>query len=200
MNPSEEFNDDVEEMEGGDNFEEGDELELVEELEGEEAEDVDAMAVEEEEEEEDATEVVDQSIFTFSRHTDGVYCIAVHPTLPNVVVTGGIDDKSYLWHVPQTEEPSTIDQVIELGSHTDTITSVGFNFNGNQVLTGSYDGTVKVFDIHTGEHVITLEGPEDIEWAKWHSRGNAIIGGSKDGTAWLWLSHGGQCMQVLTGK
>lgn len=88
----------------------------------------------------------------------------------------------------------------EIAGHTDTVTSVGFNFNGMQFLTGSYDGTVRIYNLETKELVVTLEGPEDIEWAKWHNRGNAVIAGSKDGTVWLWLSHNGQCMQVFTGN
>ncbi len=83
--------------------------------------------------------------------------------------------------------------------HTDTVTSVGFNFNGNLVLTGSYDGTVRVWDL-TGKEIIALDGPEDIEWATWHTKGNAVLAGSKDGTVWLWLTHTGQCIQVFAGK
>jgi ribosome assembly protein SQT1 len=46
---------------------------------------------------------------------------------------------------------------------------------------------------------IILEGPEDIEWAQWHSKGNAVIAGSQDGTIWMWLAHDGQCVQVFAG-
>ena len=46
---------------------------------------------------------------------------------------------------------------------------------------------------------IVLEGPEDIEFAEWHSKGNAIIAGSKDGTVWMWLTQTGQCVQVFAG-
>ena len=44
-----------------------------------------------------------------------------------------------------------------------------------------------------------LEGPEDIEWAEWHSKGNAVLAGSKDGTVWMWMAHNGQCVQVFAG-
>jgi ribosome assembly protein SQT1 len=147
--------------------------------------------------------VEDMAYFTFKMHSDATYCIAVHPTIPNLVLTGGVDDKAYLWEVPRqlsSESAEATDvRYTEFVGHTDTVTSVGFNFNGNQFLTGSYDGTVRIYNVDSKELVVTLEGPEDIEWAKWHSRGNAVIAGSKDGTIWLWLSHNGQCMQVFTG-
>lgn len=59
-------------------------------------------------------------------------------------------------------------------------------------LTGAYDGQVKVWDTKTGECKITLEGPEDIEWAEWHKKGNAVVAGSSDGTVWMWLAHSGK--------
>lgn len=77
---------------------------------------------------------------------------------------------------------------------------MGFNFNGSLALTGSYDGMVRIWDVQNGSLLQVLEGPDDVEWAQWHSKGNAIIAGSKDGTVWMWLAHNGQCMQVFAGK
>lgn len=120
---------------------------------------------------------------------------------------GGVDDRAFLWEVPRQLTSHTADaagstedfKYSEILGHSDTVTSVGFNFNGSQFLTGSYDGTVRIYNVDSKEHLITLEGPEDVEWAAWHSRGNAVVAGSKDATIWLWLSHNGQCMQVFTG-
>ncbi len=83
--------------------------------------------------------------------------------------------------------------------HAYAVTAVGFNYDGTLALTGGYDGVVNVWDVTSGARTQRLDGPEDIEWATWHSRGNAILAGSKDGTAWMWLAHNGQCMQVLAG-
>lgn len=91
-----------------------------------------------------------------------------------------------------------VQQGLELGGHTDTVTSVGFNFDGSLALTGAYDGKVQIWNTVTGAMVQCLEGPDDIEWAVWHPRGNAVLAGSADGTAWMWLSHNGQCVQVYT--
>ncbi len=112
---------------------------------------------------------------------------------------GGGDDKAFLWRYIGVEG-SRLESKVELLGHTDTVTSVGFNFNGSLLLTGSYDGTIKIWNIETGTLAQTLDGPEDIEWAQWHNKGNAVIAGSKDGTVWMWLAHNGQCMQVFAGE
>jgi ribosome assembly protein SQT1 len=90
--------------------------------------------------------------------------------------------------------------VTELLGHTDTVTCVGFNFDGTLALTASYDGTVRIWKVPSGELVQVLEGPEDIEWAEWHVKGNAVVAGSRDGTIWMWLTFNGQCVQVFAGK
>lgn len=118
---------------------------------------------------------------------------------PNL--TGGGDDTAYIWKYDQDQGTAFGQAALphKLGGHTDTITSVGFNFDGTLALTGAYDGTVRVWNVATGELKVILEGPEDVEWAEWHPKGNAILAGSKDGTVWMWLSHTGQCVQVFAG-
>ena len=152
--------------------------------------------------------IPDLSHYSFENHKDSVYCVAIHPTIPGIVITGGGDDVAYIWNYHKSITDSNIETVnngstsssIKLEGHIDTVTCVGFNFNGNLALTGGYDGFVKIWKVDTGELVQTLEGPEDIEWAQWHMKGNAIVAGSRDGTIWMWLAHNGQCVHVFAGK
>lgn len=166
-----------------------DEMDMAEEGEGE-GEDEGASASASESAVYDAARVV------FRGHSDYVYSAGIHPTRPGVAITGGGDDKAFLWTY---ETGPSATSSIELIGHTDTVTCVGFNFDGSMVMTGSYDGSIRVWDATTGALQIVLEGPEDIEWANWHSKGNAIVAGSKDGTIWMWLTHNGQCVQVFAG-
>jgi ribosome assembly protein SQT1 len=147
-------------------------------------------------------ESVEMAVYAFKEHTDSVYCSAVHPQKRGLVITGGGDDVAYIWKYENANEGPESGNLIsshKLEGHTDTVTSVGFNFDGTLALTGAYDGTVRVWDVATGKEKLVLEGPEDVEWAEWHSKGNAIIAGSKDGTIWMWLAHNGQCVQVFAG-
>ena len=143
----------------------------------------------------------DMAHAVFTDHSDYVCSAALNPKHPGMAVTGGGDDKAFLW--TYETDPASRGNVLttkELGGHTDTVTCVGFNYDGTMVMTGSYDGSIRVWDVASGEIVVVLEGPEDIEWATWHSKGNAIVAGSKDGTIWMWMTHnGGQCVQVFAG-
>jgi angio-associated migratory cell protein len=143
--------------------------------------------------------VVDVADFTFSGHSDSVYCTAIHPSRPGVVLTGGGDDRAFLWTYGAIEGKVGVVSCFELGGHSDTVSSVGFNFDGTLALTGSYDGIVRIWDVATGGLKIQLEGPEDIEWAQWHGKGNAVVAGSRDGTAWMWMALDGACLQVFAG-
>ena len=137
--------------------------------------------------------VEDMSLYQFTSHTDSVYCTAIHPIKRGMVITGGGDDRAFIWlyetnHTVNTDNGSTINTnsnhsplLFELSGHTDTVSTVGFNYDGTMALTGSYDGTIRIWSVETGELKLVLEGPEDIEFAEWHSKGNAIMAGSKDG-------------------
>lgn len=160
---------------------------------------------------EDDEEIVeDMSFLSFNGHSDSVYCAAIHPNISGAIITGGGDDRAFIWtYGGEIDEMSNntigaIKSAVELTGHKDTITSVGFNFDGTMCLTASYDGTIKIWkvssDITSAPILLhSLEGPEDIEWAEWHSKGNAVVAGSSDGTCWMWLANTGQCVQVLAG-
>ena len=141
--------------------------------------------------------VEDMSLYQFSSHTDSVYCTALHPSKRGIVITGGGDDRAFIWSyetnntatntasgsVSSTNSNRQI--LFELTGHTDTVSTVGFNYDGTMALTGSYDGTIRIWSVDTGELKLVLEGPEDIEFAEWHSKGNAIMAGSKDGKNYI---------------
>jgi WD40 repeat protein len=199
MDQNEQLDDNMDDLVEVEVLEEGEEIPFDDG----EADNGDAMMVIEEGDEaaeEAEGEAIDDCYFTFEKHTDSVCCVAVHPFDICLIATGGCDDIAYLWHFPSPNSNSSEEVWFhQFSGHTDTVTSVGFNFNGKLLLTGSYDGTVMIWDIGSKERLQLLEGPEDIEWATWHTKGNAVLAGSKDGTVWLWLSHNGQCLQVFAG-
>jgi len=71
-------------------------------------------------------------------------------------VSGGGDDKSYLWRLYDGE------QLYEFGGHTDSVTQVAFSVDGTFVASGSMDGKVRVWKSETGEFVCELEGPDEV--------------------------------------
>ena len=133
---------------------------------------------------------------TFAGHTDSVYAVAASPTSPGVLLSGGGDDRAFLWRVGPG---GAVRVVAELAGHTDSVASVGFSHDGQWAATGAYDGLVKLWDAGTGQCRRTLDGPGDVEWLDWHPKGNVLLAGSQDGTVWMWLALTGACMQVFAG-
>lgn len=148
---------------------------------------------------EDDTAFEDDSIHTFEGHSAGVFAVAWNPARPEEVATGGGDDKTFVWRVGQEAFEQNRGAVLELRGHTDSITSLAYNYDGTNLATGSMDGTVKVWNAD-GMCIQTLEGAgEAVEWVQWHPKGGVVLAGADDFTAWMWLAASAACMQVFSG-
>ncbi|KAF9288531.1 hypothetical protein BGZ74_000905, partial [Mortierella antarctica] len=147
--------------------EEGDMME--EDEDGEEAEQFDQEGNPVDDE---MVEFHDDSVQGFFAHKEPVYDVALHPVHQNIAVSGGGDDKSYLWRLYDGE------QLYEFGGHTDSVTQVAF----------SVDGKVRAWKSETGEFVCELEGPDE---------GIIILVGTTDSSIWMWAVPSGAFMNVF---
>jgi len=142
---------------------------------------------------EETQDVLDQSVALFQGHGQNVYCVAINPKSNLRIISGGGDDRGFLWNYFVNDDSDVeslgrnVNRCLELNDHQDTVTSVGFSSDGELAFTGGYDGIIQIWDSYTGELKAKFDGPEDIEWAQWHPKGRAIIAGSNDGTVWLWV-------------
>ena len=105
----------------------------------------------------------DDSVTTFDAHTQAIFAVALHPLDPTLAISGGEDDLAYLWRTDSGE------QVAQLTGHDDSVTSVGFSFDGELVATGGMDGRVRVWrrvkgttDFTKWEFLTNLEGPDEV--------------------------------------
>ncbi|KAJ1629726.1 WD40-repeat-containing domain protein [Pavlovales sp. CCMP2436] len=196
-----EFDGDMDE-EHGDDMAELIDAEIYETLEG------DAMAaVSDDDEDEDegdadgaegaadgapAVEVEDESIVQWRAHTKPVYALAVSPTEPKLVASGGGDDKAFLWDCTT----GTLHR--ELIGHRDTVNALAFSHDGLYLATAGLDGIVAIWLAVDGSLACTLEGPsEAVNWLTWHQRGHVLLAGSEDSTCWMWKVPEGECMQIF---
>lgn len=85
-------------------------------------------------------------------NVDSVYAVALSGT---VAVTGGGDDRAFLWDITSGEKKA------ELKGHGDSVVAVDFNFDGKYVATGGLDALIKIWDVSNGELVQTLDGPSE---------------------------------------
>jgi WD40 repeat protein len=87
-----------------------------------------------------------------------------------------------------------------LRQHTDRLSAITFSPDGQIVLTGSYDGTARLWDPRTGQPLRVLTGHAGhVVCVAWSPDGAQVATGSWDGTARIWDPSTGDCLAVLTG-
>ena len=74
-----------------------------------------------------------------------------------------------------------------LEGHSDNVKSVAYSPDGKKIVSGSNDGTIKIWDANTGQCLKTLKGHSGDVWSVAFSPdGTKIISGSWDDTIKIW--------------
>ncbi|XP_023216215.1 angio-associated migratory cell protein-like [Centruroides sculpturatus] len=120
------------------------------------------------------------------KHSQAVFCGAFHPNNGRNCVTGGEDDKGYVWNYV------TGDVQFECSGHNDSVIATGFNHDGTLVATGDMSGMVKVWKTENGEKVWDFELSE-LRWLQWHPCANVLLAGTGEGEMWMWRIPSGEC-------
>ncbi len=139
-------------------------------------------------------------------HEDGVAVrdLAFNPADPNQVLTAGDDWRLLLWNVTTGEvlrvygpdDPET--ETVE--GHSERIREVAFTPDGTRAVSASYDGTLILWDIETGEVLRVFEGHEGkVASVAVSADGRYILSGGQDQTARLWDIETGEELLQLQG-
>lgn len=129
----------------------------------------------------------DKSEITFTKHTAPVFSCSLHPTR-NIAVTGGEDDKAYIWNI------YTAQILHEITNHKDTVISTIFSTDGNYLATGDMSGEIQVFKLNDDELIKVWEfSMGDMCWMKWHKNANILLAGSDTGEIYVWRIPNGNC-------
>ena len=87
-----------------------------------------------------------------------------------------------------------------LKAHTNWVMSVGFNHDGTKIVSGSGDNTIRVWNVDTGECILTLKGHTDcVTSVGFNHDGTKIVSGSRDNTIRVWNVGTGECILTLKG-
>ena len=87
-----------------------------------------------------------------------------------------------------------------LEGHSSSVISVALSKDGQRVVSGSDDKTVKIWDATSGECVSTLEGHSSVVMSVALSEdGQRVVSGSRDKTVKIWDATSGECVSTLEG-
>ncbi|XP_076329006.1 angio-associated migratory cell protein isoform X2 [Tachypleus tridentatus] len=127
----------------------------------------------------------DDSVHVFKKHIGSVFCCDVDQS-GTYVVSGGEDDKAYVWRISDGEV------LLSCLGHKDSVVNVGFNHDSTLAVTGDMSGIIKVWKLNTKENIWSFE-TSDLRWLEWHHRTNVLLAGTVDGDSWLWKIPSGEC-------
>ncbi len=79
------------------------------------------------------------------------------------------------------------DALPPLGGHTRVVQDVVFSLDGQRLATGSTDRTIRIWDLATGQEILTLKGHAGIVWTiRFSPDGRRLISASMDQTVRVW--------------
>ena len=145
----------------------------------------------------------------FLDHTGPVYAAAFSPD-GNYVATAGYDRRVLLWN-PDKVQPFDFEAPVigqadssavyeNLKGHTADVRSVRFSADGNWLLSGGNDNTVRVWNLGTGELHKTLRGHSGRVLACEFADNGRVLSVSHDHLAKIWSIAGYQDFRVIGGR
>lgn len=116
------------------------------------------------------------------RHTDGVCAVAISPDGQRAV-SGSRDRTVKVWLLHDRE---FITAMTTLKGHDADVSCVAF-LSDNLVASGSYDGTVRVWDVKAEQCVEVFDGHQGAIWCLGVAdQGNTLLSGGSDGLVRVW--------------
>ncbi|KAF9353956.1 hypothetical protein BGX34_011286 [Mortierella sp. NVP85] len=87
-----------------------------------------------------------------------------------------------------------------LSGHGKGVTSAEYSPNGDRIVSGSHDSTVRIWDIATGDCLFILTGhTSHVNSVMYSPQGNLVASRSGDGTMRLWNVESGDCRSIVSG-
>lgn len=200
-------------------------------LDPEEAEEVveqseDAAMDSGDEDDEDATmeeiQLQNDSSAHFDGHKDSIFCIAQHPTRPELVATGGGDDIAYLWDTtppegpllpasyesdPQPKDRKGQEVIAKLEGQDESVNAIIFTLPaGEYVATATLAGKLNVYSTPTSPAgaVRLIGSAKEVEEINWmlpcpsKAYPNTIAFGASDGSVWVYTINAADSTSPVT--
>lgn len=126
--------------------------------------------------------------YPYFTHPAFVRSIDYRPELNLLVTASG--NNIYIWEI----ESGKCTQ--ELKGHKGEVTSVSLNIDGTKVASGSWDTTVRVWDLRSGDAVVLKGHDSVIESVRLSSDGEKVVSGSWDTIIRVWTVSSGESVAL----
>src|SRR5262249_22556601 len=120
-------------------------------------------------------------------HDGNVFTVLFSPQGRTLLTANGfqpkrriVNDAAFLWDV-DAEPPKTIAL-----QHGRWVGATAFSADGKLVVTGSFDGTARIWDADTGQLQAELPHKDDVVAVAFDPEGVRVVTGCADGTAQVW--------------
>jgi glucose repression regulatory protein TUP1 len=122
-------------------------------------------------------------------HKDSVYSVAFSPD-GRSLISGSLDKTLKLWDLNLGSTRNSLAKPVcrvTFNGHKDFVLSVAFSADGKQILSGSKDRTVQLWDPQTGKSLMILQGHKNsVISVALSPEGGLFATGSGDCKARLW--------------
>jgi GTPase SAR1 family protein/uncharacterized CHY-type Zn-finger protein len=120
--------------------------------------------------------------------------------LPDTIIESAKKEITIKQTQKQQIEKSKIMKPLVLKGHSEAVYAIVITPNGKQIISGSMDRTLRVWDLASGRCLTTLEGHSDlVEAIVITPDGKQIISGSDDTRLRVWDLASGRCLTTLEG-
>jgi guanine nucleotide-binding protein subunit beta-2-like 1 protein len=129
-------------------------------------------------------------------HGGWVTSIATTMEAPEMVLSASRDKSIIMWNLTRDEDKYGVAQK-RLTGHSHFVQDVAISSDGQFVLSGSWDGTLRLWDLNTGTTTRRFIGhTKDVLSVAFSADNRQIVSGSRDKTIRLWNTLG-QCKYVI---
>ena len=143
----------------------------------------------------ESSESDDEAVITLT-HEGPVFAVHWNPANPDLVATGGEEEKAFIWSIETRKALLTIPPKGKIG---ESITFVKFSPNGQRVAIVALNGVVQVWDVHTNKKVSDCNGCDgELSFIEWDSSSRGLFGGDENGLVYVWSALTGNC-RILSG-
>ena len=122
------------------------------------------------------------------------------PTCANPNPSSSPSSSNHNTHTQNHNETQTLqgETLVEFKGHSNFCFSVKFSPQGNLLVSGSFDETVKIWDVRSGECVATLPAHSDpVTGVDFNRDGTCIVSSSHDGLIRIWDVATGECLKTI---